>query len=237
MSTAPYRPALAAIHDAGFSDETTAAAPPLLRLLRSRGVRRGRVVDLGCGPGHWLAALSRAGYESWGIDASAAMIRLARRRAPRAGLIRADLSRAALPRCAALTALGEPLNYLAGPPEVRRLLARARAALEPGGLFIFDVRLPNPRLPRVSTVARVEERWAVFVEKRQNAGGTRLERRILSLTRKGRTWRPDEELHALRLYPMATLRSWLKIAGFRVETRGGYDRPLGPARAVFIASR
>lgn len=230
-----YRDALARIHEAGFSGHIEAAAPRLLRVLASHGVESGRVVDLGCGPGHWLAALSKAGYEAWGIDASAEMIRLAQRRARKAGLIRAPLERAAIPRCAAVTALGEPLNYLQGPADVRALLSRVRAALPAGGLFLFDVRLPDAKLPRVSTVSRVEPGWAVFVEKRQDPAGTMVERNILSFTRERRDWKPEVETHRMRLYPAAALRAWLAAAGFGVQALRGYPPPIDRARAGFLA--
>jgi ubiquinone/menaquinone biosynthesis C-methylase UbiE len=46
----------------------------------------GRVLEVGFGPGHMLAALAGAGYSPFGLDSSPAMLRLARRRLRRAGL-------------------------------------------------------------------------------------------------------------------------------------------------------
>ena len=79
-----YREDLSFVHDAGFGGFARAAAPHLLDLLRRRGIESGAVVDLGCGSGIWARELVDAGYEALGIDASAAMVRLARRRAPAA---------------------------------------------------------------------------------------------------------------------------------------------------------
>jgi hypothetical protein len=44
-----YREDLAFINDDGFSDFTAGTTPGILALLRRAGVRRGLVVDLGCG--------------------------------------------------------------------------------------------------------------------------------------------------------------------------------------------
>ena len=78
-----YRDNLAFIHHRSFGESTRAVAPELLRLLRAHGLRDGHVVDLGCGDGAWLKALTGAGFAATGIEQSAAFVRLARRAAPR----------------------------------------------------------------------------------------------------------------------------------------------------------
>src|SRR5262245_42108156 len=105
-----YGTDLAYIHHVGFAGFARAAAPGLLRILRRHRVH-GTVVDLGCGSGVWAGALSDAGYDVVGIDLSPAMVRLARRTAPKALFRRGSLFGAAIPRCGAVTAIGECLNY------------------------------------------------------------------------------------------------------------------------------
>lgn len=56
---------------------------------------QGRVLDAGCGPGHWSEVLARGGLEVVGIDGSTRFIESARRRFPRLNFLRGDL--AALP--------------------------------------------------------------------------------------------------------------------------------------------
>src|SRR5437764_12214022 len=79
-----YSTDLAYIHDAGFSDFAERAAPELVNILARHGIRRGLVVDVGCGSGVLANGLIEAGYDVVGVDASPAMIRLARAGAPRA---------------------------------------------------------------------------------------------------------------------------------------------------------
>jgi SAM-dependent methyltransferase len=59
------------------------------RLLR----RRSAILDLGCGPGQDVRELRRRGYWVIGLDLTKSSLRYARRRNPRAPLIRADLRR------------------------------------------------------------------------------------------------------------------------------------------------
>jgi ubiquinone/menaquinone biosynthesis C-methylase UbiE len=75
--------AVAALVSGGRWRSWAAAAMPVLR---------GRVLELGCGPGH-LQALPRPAAVSAliGLDLSAQMLRLARRNAPQAVLLRADV--------------------------------------------------------------------------------------------------------------------------------------------------
>jgi SAM-dependent methyltransferase len=58
----------------------------VLREVRRHVRQRGRVLDLGCGPGVDGEALGRAGYEVTAIDWSPAMVAEVRRRVARAGL-------------------------------------------------------------------------------------------------------------------------------------------------------
>ena len=178
-----YGEDLAYIHDAGHGDLARAAATTVVELLRRAGKPRGRVVDLGCGSGIFARALLDAGHPVIGWDISAAMIAVARERAPGADLRLGSFLDAELPPCAAVTAIGECLSYLfdegvAG-SGLDRLFARIHQALEPGGLLVFDVAAPGRvrgRSPQRSW--REGGDWAVLVEVDEDATAQRLTRAI-----------------------------------------------------------
>src|SRR6516164_10739145 len=105
---------LAYIHDAGFGGFAEGAAPGLLEILRRNRIRAGTIVDLGCGSGIWARHLTDAGFQVIGVDISAAMIDLARKRAPDAAFHVGSVHEFGFPPCRAITALGEVLCYSDG---------------------------------------------------------------------------------------------------------------------------
>jgi SAM-dependent methyltransferase len=215
---ADYGDDLAHVHEAGFSDVAEAAARMVAELAPP-----GRVVDLGCGGGTLLASLSRQGYEPWGLDQSPAMIALARKRLPAAHLEVGDILTAALPLCRAVTAIGEVLNFAladraqdALPP----FFARARAALPPGGLLLFDIATTE-KAAGERQVTRTGRGWRV--EARVAVAGDRLTRTIDTWRTVHGVERHSRETHRQRLLETATVVRQLEAAGFTAEVLGGYD--------------
>ena len=235
-----YQTDLAYIHDAGFSGFVRDAAPWLLRTLRANGISEGLVVDLGCGSGRWAAELLRAGYDAEGIDLSRAMIALAKQRAPRARFRVASLLSARIPRCAAVTALGECVNYAFdrrnSAAALKKFFRRVHGALAPGGVFIFDAA--EPGLAPDGPVRRwMEGRdWAILLElteQQQTAV-----RRMTVFRRVNGCWRRTDESHPLRLYPRESLKRWLAAAGFTVKVIAGYGKQrFRPSLVGFICRK
>ena len=238
---ATYKDDLSYIHHVGFGGLAGGAAPGLLGLLRDAGIREGLVVDLGCGSGLWARDLTGAGYEALGIDSSAAMIELARSVAPRARFVQASLFDAELPRCDAVTALGEPFSYipegLDAPPPLADLFERVAQALRPGGLFLFDLVVRSGR-PMVYRTWSEGEDWAVLVEVAEDLPASRLTREIVTFRRRGEAWRRSHETHSVAAFERAQIERDLRRAGFSVRVSRKYgDYELPPRRLAFRARR
>src|SRR5215213_4702288 len=107
-----YGEDLAYIHDVGHADFALESAPGILEILARNGIHDGLVVDLGCGSGLWARELVDAGYRVLGIDISEAMIELSRAKVPEAEFRMGSLFDTDIPRCRAVTAVSEVLNYL-----------------------------------------------------------------------------------------------------------------------------
>lgn len=237
---ADYGKDLAYIHDAGFLQLAEEAGPLVVSLLADRGLERGHIVELGSGSGATAQALTEAGHRVLGIDASRAMVELARARAPAASFRVGSWADAKLPQCDAVIAIGEVLGYVGSARgtknELVDLFGRVRTALRPGGLFVFDLATPG-RVPGGEQSAfRVGDDWAILYTATESGG--RLQRRITAFRRigGGATYRRTEEIHRLRLWPVREIDQLLRDAHFRVQVRRGYGKgAFAPGHRVFIA--
>ena len=237
-----YGEDLAYIHDTGHGDFARHAAPAILKTLRRAAIRGGLIVDLGCGSGIFARAMTEAGYEVLGIDQSDEMLRIAGRRAPRARFRHGSYLNVALPRCAAVTALGECFNYLFDDANtlraLSRLFRRIHDALEPGGLFIFDVATPGRGGGPGKRQKNVHGRdWAILLETEEDPRRRTLTRRIVSFRKVGDLYRRSEEVHRLRLYRPDDIVAELRRAGFGVRRLRGYGRVRLPSGWVAMVAR
>ena len=97
----------------------------------------GRVLDAGCGPGHWSGFLHALGLQVEGVDATAAFVEHAERAHPGIPFRVGDLRRLDLPP----GSLGGILAWFSlihlDPAEVPEVLERFSAALRPGGTVLL----------------------------------------------------------------------------------------------------
>lgn len=236
----PYNEDLAYIHDAGFTDSARQAAVTVLKLLREKRITSGLVVDLGCGSGVLADRLTREGFDVLGVDISEAMLKLARKRAPKARFRRGSLFRTRLPKAVAVTAIGECVNYLFDPRGVASLadfFRRAYRALLPGGVFVFDiVEAGGTPKPSILHFEGKNKDWVILVTKEEDARRRVLTRRMTIFRKVGRHYRSTQEVHRQRLYPRAQIARQLKMAGFKVSSLPGYAKEhFAPGHSGFAA--
>jgi SAM-dependent methyltransferase len=240
---AAYRDDLAYIHDVGFGGFAREAGPVLVAALRRGRITCGLVIDLGCGSGILSGVVCGSGYQALGIDISAGMIELARKHVPGGEFRVESLLSAELPRCVAVAAVGECLNYLFDQANTKHALVtlfrRIHAALAPGGLFILDVaepgRVPGPG-PRRTYMEGND--WAVLVTNEEDRRHRLLTRRITSFRRVGELYRRDHEVHRQRLIARSEVVRHLRAIGFRVRTLKGYGSlHFGPGHGGLIARK
>ena len=231
-----YQEDLAYIQHHGFSDFARSAGPGLVALLRRAGVRRGHVVDLGCGDGTWLRMLTWHGYTATGIESSRHLVRYAEHTAPRASVKHGSVYRVALPRCDAITAIGEVLSYRSprSARPHREIFRRAYRALRPGGLFAFDLLVAGPPMSYVAW--RGGSTWTVLV--RVTERKRVLTRQIITFRKFGRRYRRGAERHQLSVVPASVVMADLRRIGFHVTTAHAYgDCELPVRRLAFIARK
>ncbi len=213
-----YRTDLATIHDSGFDQLARAAGQTLLAELRRRNLRKGTVIDIGCGSGITANILSNTGYTVVGVDLSEAHIQIARKKLPHAEFRIGSFIDMEVPNCIAVCAIGEVLNYSfdnrSDNAARQWFFARVFCGLVPDGVLLFDVAGPE-RAPERPMRNFVEgDDWAVLVE--TSAAGDELIRRIVTFRRVGLSYRRDSEEHRLHLISRNMIATELQSIGFGV---------------------
>ncbi|MCB1671435.1 MAG: class I SAM-dependent methyltransferase [Gammaproteobacteria bacterium] len=234
-----YDQDLAYVHHVGFGDFARLAGEQVLGILRRQGITGGLIIDIGCGSGIWAARLGRAGYRVLGVDISPAMLNLARKQAPDAQFELASGYEYPLPRCQAITALGESLGYgyrkLPDTALLGRFFENSASCLRRGGLLILDLIVTSDTLSLNSLGAKKGQDWAVISESTESAGSATLTRAITVFREVDGHYRRSDECHLVRLFDADQVVQLMEKAGFRVQVSEGYgDFPLATRRLAFI---
>jgi SAM-dependent methyltransferase len=228
MSRQPaYESDLAYVHHDGFGQVARNAAIELLNRLRASRISKGLVVDLGCGGGILAQHLTKAGFDVLGFDISKAALRIARRNAPDARFRHVSCLQADIPRCIAVTAVGEVFNYLFdrqnSESAFQKVINRVYDALAPGGVFLFDLatigRAPADE-PRRTYFQGKD--WVCVVSAQEDREERILTREISTFRKVGKFYRRSDETHRLRLIGAYHAVGAARQAGFVARTIPAY---------------
>ncbi len=200
---------------------------------------RSTVVELGVGTGRIAVPVAAAGVPVIGVDSSAGMLEVCRRRAEAAGvehlldLRLGDLLDPPVPeRVRLVISPFRALLHLATPAERERALASAHDLLRPGGRLVFDVVAPS-----AEDVQDTHDRWLEREPGIWELAHWDLERRVLTLRIRG----PESETSMqLAWLPVEEWRALLEQAGFEVVAcYGWFDlRPYaGGEDSIWLARR
>ncbi len=185
--------------------------------------RPNKVLDLACGTGTVSRLLVPRGYALTGVDLSAGMLDVARRRTAQSGLLivfhqqdAAELDLGAA-RFDAVICLFDSLNYILEPERLQSAFARICAHLRPGGTFIFDVNTEYALAEGMfnQSCMRMDEPLRYRWRSRYDA-----ETRLCTV-RMDFSYDPGTgvresflEVHRQRAYSKDELAQWLRGAGF-----------------------
>jgi SAM-dependent methyltransferase len=239
-----YQRDLAWVHHAGYAHHVEQAGPGIVRLLRSGGLGSGaRVLDIGCGSGLLARTLRAEGFAVLGIDASAAMIELARGYEPSAQfkLLRLPTRKppgmvGALPSCDAVVSTGHVLNYLDTRAEVAQALGELARAVRPGGLLAIDLMTERfcerPDLGQVH--AKVQDDW-VIVTRFSRPEPYRFDRAITVFRREGEgVWRRSDEHHRNVTFDPQEALQILRDNSVNASLRGSFGEESLPDGLVVL---
>lgn len=215
-------------------------------ILKKEGLRPRTAVDLACGTGSVALILARMGYRVIGVDMSEEMLTVAQQRACEKEnmplFVCQALQEMRLPRGVdmALCAL-DGLDYILDPNDCKEAIRRVYKALNPGGIFIFDVNTPE-KLRAMDGQVFLDEDDDVYCVWR---GEFDEETNICSygmdlFQRQGKTWHRSFEEHQEYAYTAEQLTEYLKAAGFthiRVYADGKLEAPTEGEQRIYFSAR
>jgi SAM-dependent methyltransferase len=241
QSVAPYA-SLAPLYDILLGDRFF----PLLRttferLSRRYGIRCHSAADVACGTGLFVRYLCARGVpEVYGVDRSAAMLRVASKKSrhTNADFLHQEFATLRLPRPVDLiTCNFDSLNYLLDTAELLHAFRRFGDNLKPSGQLIFDMITDRPLWPHERPyVERVTGSGFTFRRIMRRERYSPIQRSSIAIALGDRTHR---EMHVQRGYPAATVIALLDRSG--LELLGAHDfQTLGAvrpqtSRVVYIA--
>ena len=198
----------------------------LVQELQERGCVEGDIVlDLGCGTGIMTELLSGAGYDMIGVDNSEEMLQEAFEKRQQSGhlilyLLQDMQSFELYGTVKAVVSVCDCLNYLLEEEELLTTFRLVNNYLDPGGVFIFDMKTAyhyGTVLGNATIAENREEASFIWENDYDPETGINTYDLTLFLPREDGLYEKDEELHCQRAYPQEVICELLEEAGLRVE--------------------
>jgi ubiquinone/menaquinone biosynthesis C-methylase UbiE len=239
--------ALAASYDRLTNDVDYEAVVTFYReILKREGVCPRSAVDLACGTGSVTLLLAREYDRVIGVDMSEEMLTVALDRACNSArmpqFVCQKLQQLHLNRAVDLAVCAlDGLDYILNPDDCEKAIHRVYKALNPGGIFIFDVNTPE-KLRAMDGQVFLDEDDDVYCVWR---GEFSEEENICSygmdlFQRQGNVWTRSAEEHREYAYSIPQLMRFLKNAGFSgIEVYGDrtFDAPRPGEQRIYFKAR
>ena len=217
-----------------------------MEILRREGIEPRTVVDLACGTGSVTEILARKGYRVTGVDMSEEML-------TEAAMKTMDMEQPPMYSCQLLQNLRLPrgvdmavcaldsLDYILDPEDCKEAIRRTYKALNPGGIFIFDVNTPEKLRAMDDQVFLDEDDdvycvWRGEFDEQSNICTYGMD----LFQRRGDVWHRSCEEHQEYAYTREQLTAYLMEAGFsKIEVYGDrrFSAPGPDEQRIYIKAR
>ena len=190
------------------------------QILAREGVKPRTCVDLACGTGSVTALLARQGLDVVGVDLSEEMLTQAQQKTmditPMPRFVCQRLEQLQLPRGVDLAVCAlDSLDYIIDPEGCRQAIRRVYKALNPGGIFIFDVNTPEKLRAMDGQVFLDEDDDVYCVWRGEFDEDTNICSYGMDLfQREGDCWYRSFEEHREYAYSSEQLKQHLRDAGY-----------------------
>lgn len=190
------------------------------QILKREGMSPRSVADLACGTGSSTKILGDMGYDVVAVDLSEDMLTEAMDKCSDCAVlprfVHQDLARLSLPRGVDMAlCLLDSLDYILDPADCKEAIRRTWRALNPGGIFIFDVNTPEKLRAMDGQIFLDEDDdvycvWRGEFDPRSNICSYGMD----LFQRDGAVWHRSFEEHQEYAYSIEQLTGFLKDAGF-----------------------
>lgn len=215
-------------------------------ILAREGVKPRTAVDLACGTGSVALLLAKKGLRVTGVDLSEEMLTVASQKAQEMDsppvFVRQPLQSLHLPRGVdmAVCAL-DSLDYLTNPEDCALAIWRVYKALNPGGIFLFDVNTPEKLRAMDGQVFLDEDDDVYCVWRGEFDEKTNICSYGMDLFQRRRDkWERSFEEHREYAYSQEQLTKYLKDAGFtRIRVYGDrcLEAPREGEQRIYFSAR
>ena len=215
-------------------------------ILEKEGIKPRTAIDLACGTGSVALLLAEKYQQVMGVDMSEEMLTVAQQRAVEAGVcpmfICQKLQDLRLPKAVDLAVCAlDGLDYILDPKDCENAICRVYKALNPGGIFIFDVNTPEKLRAMDGQVFLDEDEDVYCIWRGEFDEQTNICSYGMDLfQRHGDVWRRSFEEHQEYAYTVEQLTEFLRSAGFthiRVYADGKLESPAAGEHRIYFSAR
>jgi len=181
------------------------------------------ILDLCCGGGRHVEALSELGHDAVGLDLSWALLSAARSRNPLARIVRGDMRRLPFRDATFDVVLSffTSFGYFPTDGENRAVLAEVNRILRPGGRFLLDFLNREHVLAHgLHDTREVREGWVIEQKRRWNRETNTIDKEI-TLRPQSREREPRVYTEAEKLYSPDGIAAFFEDHGFSIVSTFG----------------